>query len=211
LSRTTCSHTVLALVKKIASGVGFRSLSRVQPWSRRVAPPSPVLFPSLAPPPPPHQQVLLQLIPSSSWPSFDYSCYRSFDTEKETSKLRDDWRKRSKPIRPGGVYPAKDHCRIQIYFIILSLGAQWTGIVTTIAVEMLKANMVDAVICVQSCFDYTNALADLVVGYMGVPNFHDRNERGREMLKLVEKLLEITPTTSSGKVLSQLPNSLEIS
>ncbi|TVU04465.1 hypothetical protein EJB05_47575 [Eragrostis curvula] len=28
-------------------------------------------------------------------------------------------------------------------------GAQWTGIVTTIAVEMLKANMVDAVVCVQ--------------------------------------------------------------
>uniref|UniRef100_A0A2P2M1S8 Uncharacterized protein MANES_15G048100 n=1 Tax=Rhizophora mucronata TaxID=61149 RepID=A0A2P2M1S8_RHIMU len=29
-------------------------------------------------------------------------------------------------------------------------GAQWTGIVTTIAVEMLKAGMVEAVICVQS-------------------------------------------------------------
>lgn len=28
-------------------------------------------------------------------------------------------------------------------------------------------------------------------------SFHDRNERGREMLKLVEKLFEITPTTSS--------------
>ncbi|THU72802.1 hypothetical protein C4D60_Mb04t16010 [Musa balbisiana] len=61
-----------------------------------------------------------------------------------------------------------------------------------------------------SCFDYTNALADLVVGYMGVPKYAGismtehpqyitvRNERGREMLKLVEKLFEITPTTSSG-------------
>lgn len=29
-------------------------------------------------------------------------------------------------------------------------GAQWTGIVTTIAVEMLKAGKVEAVICVQS-------------------------------------------------------------
>lgn len=29
------------------------------------------------------------------------------------------------------------------------LGAQWTGIVTTIAIEMLKAGMVEAVICVQ--------------------------------------------------------------
>jgi hypothetical protein len=26
-------------------------------------------------------------------------------------KLRDDWRQRSKPIPPGGTYPAKDHCR----------------------------------------------------------------------------------------------------
>uniref|UniRef100_A0A0E0KP21 7-hydroxymethyl chlorophyll a reductase, chloroplastic n=1 Tax=Oryza punctata TaxID=4537 RepID=A0A0E0KP21_ORYPU len=200
-------------------------------------------------------------------------------------------------------------------------GAQWTGIVTTIAVEMLKANMVDAVVCVQSdpddrlapmpvlartpdeviaakgvkptlspnlntlalveaagvkrllfcgvgcqvqvdngtregldkflkaassepetvlhyefmqdykvpyfclpakdlvdviapscysCFDYTNALADLVVGYMGVPKYPGvsmiqhpqyitvRNDRGREMLSLVEGLLESTPTVSSG-------------
>lgn len=61
-----------------------------------------------------------------------------------------------------------------------------------------------------SCFDYTNALADLVVGYMGVPKYGGismtqhpqyvtvRNERGREMLSLVEDLLEITPTTSGG-------------
>lgn len=26
-------------------------------------------------------------------------------------KLREDWRQRSKPIPPGGTYPAKDHCR----------------------------------------------------------------------------------------------------
>ncbi|KAL3506298.1 hypothetical protein ACH5RR_031680 [Cinchona calisaya] len=62
-----------------------------------------------------------------------------------------------------------------------------------------------------SCFDYTNGLADLVVGYMGVPKYSGismtqhpqyvtvRNERGREMLKLVENLLEITPTTSKGE------------
>lgn len=29
-------------------------------------------------------------------------------------------------------------------------GAQWTGIVTTIAMEMLKSGMVEAVVCVQS-------------------------------------------------------------
>lgn len=28
-------------------------------------------------------------------------------------------------------------------------GAQWTGIVTTIAIEMLKSGMVEAVVCVQ--------------------------------------------------------------
>ncbi|ONK79530.1 uncharacterized protein A4U43_C01F7290 [Asparagus officinalis] len=61
-----------------------------------------------------------------------------------------------------------------------------------------------------SCFDYTNGLADLVVGYMGVPKYSGlrmtehpqyitvRNERGREMLNLVQNLLEVTPTTSSG-------------
>ncbi|CAN6476936.1 unnamed protein product [Victoria cruziana] len=51
---------------------------------------------------------------------------------------------------------------------------------------------------------------DLVVGYMGVPKYSGismsqhpqyitiRNERGREMLSLVEKLLEISPTVSRG-------------
>ncbi|KAL4190708.1 hypothetical protein AMTRI_Chr07g26120 [Amborella trichopoda] len=120
-------------------------------------------------------------------------------------KMREDWRERSKPIPPGGVYPAKDHCsrcglcdtyyiahvkdacaflgdgmsRIEalepnvhgrgrkegsseeMYFGVHEEllyarkttpieGAQWTGIVTTIAIEMLKSNMVEAVICVQS-------------------------------------------------------------
>ncbi|CAL9085293.1 unnamed protein product [Musa textilis] len=41
---------------------------------------------------------------------FSVACSTSSPAEKETSKPRDDWRKRSKPIRPGGVYPAKDHC-----------------------------------------------------------------------------------------------------
>ncbi|XP_022157984.1 7-hydroxymethyl chlorophyll a reductase, chloroplastic isoform X3 [Momordica charantia] len=330
-------------------------------------------------------------------------------SEPKQVKLRDDWRERSRPIPPGGTYPAKDHCsrcglcdtyyiahvknacaflgdgmsRIEelepvvhgrgrktdtldeTYFGVHEKllyarkikpveGAQWTGIVTTIAIEMLKSGMVEAVICVQSdpedrlnprpilartpdevlaargvkptlspnlntlalveaagvkrllfcgvgcqvqalrsveqhlnleklyvlgtncvdngtregldkflkaaskepetvlhyefmqdykvhlkhldghieevpyfclpandlvdviapscysCFDYTNALADLVVGYMGVPKYSGismtqhpqyvtvRNERGREMLGLVEQYLEITPTTSDG-------------
>ena len=38
-----------------------------------------------------------------------------------------------------------------IFFVELSMiiGAQWTGIVTTIAIEILKSGMVEAVICVQ--------------------------------------------------------------
>ncbi|KAJ0092733.1 hypothetical protein Patl1_25801 [Pistacia atlantica] len=134
----------------------------------------------------------------------------SSSTSNSTNKSpvkqpREDWRKRSKPIPPGGTYPAKDHCSrcglCDTYYIahvknacaflgdgmskiealepvvhgrgrkIDSLdetylgvydqvlyarktnpiqGAQWTGIVTTIAMEMLRTGMVEAVVCVQS-------------------------------------------------------------
>ncbi|XP_058095030.1 7-hydroxymethyl chlorophyll a reductase, chloroplastic [Magnolia sinica] len=355
----------------------------------------------------------MALTANSSSFAFAFSVVSASSSPQEKKansvKVRDDWRKRSRPIPPGGTYPAKDHCSqcglCDTYYIahvknacaflgdgmsrIENLeptvhgrgrkagslddayfgvheellyarktkpveGAQWTGIVTTIAVEMLKANIVEAVICVQSdpedrltpkpvlartpdeviaargvkptlspnlntlalveaagvkrllfcgvgcqvqalrsiekyldleklyvlgtncvdngtregldkflkaassdpetvlhyefmqdykvhlkhldghieevpyfclpandlvdviapscysCFDYTNALADLVVGYMGVPKYAGvsmtehpqyitvRNERGREMLSLVENLLEITPAVSSG-------------
>ncbi|KAL1330377.1 hypothetical protein AAHE18_12G106800 [Arachis hypogaea] len=131
-----------------------------------------------------------------------------FSIRSSSSKdvtLREDWRKRSRPIAPGGTYPAKDHCSscglCDTYYIahvknacaflgdgmsrierlepvvhgrgrktdtldetylgvheeVLYArklnpveGAQWTGIVTTIAIEMLKSGMVEAVICVQS-------------------------------------------------------------
>mmetsp|Transcript_18087 Transcript_18087/g.27130 ORF Transcript_18087/g.27130 Transcript_18087/m.27130 type:complete len:499 (+) Transcript_18087:30-1526(+) len=60
-----------------------------------------------------------------------------------------------------------------------------------------------------ACFDYMNNLADLVVGYMGVPwqnkdmTQHQqtvvvRNSKGKEMLDLVRADLDISPTTSSG-------------
>ncbi|BBG92615.1 coenzyme F420 hydrogenase family / dehydrogenase, beta subunit family [Prunus dulcis] len=49
----------------------------------------------------------------------------------------------------------------------------------------------------------THLFQDLVVGYMGVPKYsgismtqHPQNERGREMLSLVDNLLKVTPTTS---------------
>ena len=61
-----------------------------------------------------------------------------------------------------------------------------------------------------SCFDYTNACADLVVGYMGVPYNPStpmtshlqyltvRNARGREMLQGVADSLEVVPPMSKG-------------
>lgn len=60
-----------------------------------------------------------------------------------------------------------------------------------------------------SCFDYPNALADLVVGYMGVPyqntdmTSHQqyvvvRNAAGQDMLDCISPRLETAPTMSSG-------------
>ncbi|KAH9650513.1 7-hydroxymethyl chlorophyll a reductase [Citrus sinensis] len=142
---------------------------------------------------------------SSSSPSKGTLHQLSCLNGRKSVKLREDWRKRSKPIPPGGTYPAKDHCSrcglCDTYYIahvkdacaflgdgmsrIEGLetvvhgrgrrkdslddtylgvheellyarktkpveGAQWTGIVTTIAIEMLKTGMVEAVVCVQS-------------------------------------------------------------
>jgi 3,8-divinyl protochlorophyllide a 8-vinyl-reductase (ferredoxin) len=54
-----------------------------------------------------------------------------------------------------------------------------------------------------SCFDYVNSLADLVVGYMGAPFGWQwmvvRNDRGQEMMDLVQELIETQPVTSQGK------------
>ncbi|MFN6133835.1 MAG: Coenzyme F420 hydrogenase/dehydrogenase, beta subunit C-terminal domain [Synechococcaceae cyanobacterium] len=53
-----------------------------------------------------------------------------------------------------------------------------------------------------SCFDYTNAGADLVVGYMGAGFGRQwitvRNDRGAELLTLVEPELETAPVFSRG-------------
>ena len=54
-----------------------------------------------------------------------------------------------------------------------------------------------------SCFDYTNAGADLVVGYMGASFGRQwltvRNPKGQELLDLVEAELDVAPVTSRGK------------
>ncbi|MBN8560698.1 MAG: Coenzyme F420 hydrogenase/dehydrogenase, beta subunit C-terminal domain [Leptolyngbya sp. UWPOB_LEPTO1] len=53
-----------------------------------------------------------------------------------------------------------------------------------------------------SCFDYVNSLADLVVGYMGAPFGWQwivvRNDRGQEMLDLVQDQIETQPVISKG-------------
>ena len=53
-----------------------------------------------------------------------------------------------------------------------------------------------------SCFDYTNALADLVVGYMGAEfgwqGILVRNETGAEMLEMVNQDITTKPVTSKG-------------
>jgi coenzyme F420 hydrogenase subunit beta len=54
-----------------------------------------------------------------------------------------------------------------------------------------------------SCFDYTNAGADLVVGYMGATYGRQwltvRNSRGQQLLDLVEAELEVAPVSSRGQ------------
>lgn len=60
-----------------------------------------------------------------------------------------------------------------------------------------------------SCFDYTNGLADLVVGYMGVPyqggsmSSHAqyitaRNTKGLEMLETIKRDLDVMPVVDTG-------------
>jgi len=53
-----------------------------------------------------------------------------------------------------------------------------------------------------TCFDYVNSLADLVVGYMGAPFGWQwimvRNERGKEMLDLVQEQLETQAVMAKG-------------
>lgn len=54
----------------------------------------------------------------------------------------------------------------------------------------------------RSCMDYVNALADVTVGYMGGDGEQwllVRNDRGREMMDLVEPELTLSPITSSGR------------
>ncbi|MEM6450403.1 MAG: Coenzyme F420 hydrogenase/dehydrogenase, beta subunit C-terminal domain [Cyanobacteria bacterium P01_D01_bin.105] len=63
-----------------------------------------------------------------------------------------------------------------------------------------------------SCFDYTNGLADIVVGYMGAPFGWQwivvRNETGAEMFDLLEGIIETQPVMSSGDRTQAVQNSI---
>jgi coenzyme F420 hydrogenase subunit beta len=63
-----------------------------------------------------------------------------------------------------------------------------------------------------SCFDYTNALADLVVGYMGAPFGWQwlvvRNQTGQELLDQVKDQLDLQPVQSSGDRRAAVQNSI---
>nr|WP_227499956.1 Coenzyme F420 hydrogenase/dehydrogenase, beta subunit C-terminal domain [Synechococcus sp. PCC 7335] len=63
-----------------------------------------------------------------------------------------------------------------------------------------------------SCFDYTNSLADIVVGYMGAPFGWQwivvRNETGAQMFELLDGIIETQPVESSGDRTQAVQNSI---
>ncbi len=65
-----------------------------------------------------------------------------------------------------------------------------------------------------SCFDYTNAGADLVVGYMGATFGRQwltvRNPKGQQLLDLVEAELDVAPVTSSGNRQAAVQQGIEV-
>lgn len=78
------------------------------------------------------------------------------------------------------------------------------GSVETVPFFGLKTNQLKDVFApsCMSCFDYVNGLADLVVGYMGAPFGWQwvtvRNDRGQEMLEMIDDQLETQPVMSQG-------------
>lgn len=63
-----------------------------------------------------------------------------------------------------------------------------------------------------SCFDYTNSLADIVVGYMGAPFGWQwivvRNDTGQEMFELLEGIIETQAVMSEGDRTQAVQNSI---
>ncbi|NET48708.1 MAG: hypothetical protein F6K09_08275 [Merismopedia sp. SIO2A8] len=78
------------------------------------------------------------------------------------------------------------------------------GSTETVPFFGLKTNQLKDVFApsCMSCFDYTNSLADLVVGYMGAPFGWQwivvRNETGQELLDMVMDQLDAQPVMSQG-------------
>ncbi|ABW27849.1 coenzyme F420 hydrogenase beta subunit [Acaryochloris marina MBIC11017] len=88
------------------------------------------------------------------------------------------------------------------------------GSIETVPFFGLKTNKLKDIFApsCMSCFDYTNSLADLVVGYMGSPYGWQwlvvRNETGQEMLDLVMDQLETQPVISEGDRHAAVQNSI---
>jgi 3,8-divinyl protochlorophyllide a 8-vinyl-reductase (ferredoxin) len=78
------------------------------------------------------------------------------------------------------------------------------GSTETVPFFGLKTNQLKDVFApsCMSCFDYVNSLADLVVGYMGAPFGWQwivvRNDRGQEMLDMVQDQINTQPVMSHG-------------
>ncbi|ANV88364.1 Coenzyme F420 hydrogenase/dehydrogenase, beta subunit C-terminal domain [Picosynechococcus sp. PCC 7117] len=88
------------------------------------------------------------------------------------------------------------------------------GSTETVPFFGLKTNQLKDVFApsCMSCFDYTNGLADLVVGYMGAPFGWQwmvvRNETGQEMFDLVADQIETQPVSSKGDRRAAVQNSI---
>jgi coenzyme F420 hydrogenase subunit beta len=88
------------------------------------------------------------------------------------------------------------------------------GSTETVPFFGLKTNQLKDVFApsCMSCFDYVNSLADLVVGYMGAPFGWQwivvRNDRGQEMLDLVQEQIETQPVMSQGDRKQAVQNSI---
>lgn len=88
------------------------------------------------------------------------------------------------------------------------------GSTETVPFFGLKTNQLKDVFApsCMSCFDYVNSLADLVVGYMGALFGWQwivvRNDRGQEMLDLVQDQIETQPVMSQGDRKQAVQNSI---
>lgn len=110
-----CRWTINSVAHSLQSSQ-ILFLVSLLPWPLEFSP----IFPSLSPSFHNLLQVKSLSLPliSCSWLGWVVLTFISSYAEGTTSKsakLRDDWRQKSRPIAPGGTYPAKDHCRFFVH------------------------------------------------------------------------------------------------